>query len=698
MVWRRPRDTARTRGSDRRRGVYPASPDPSVQQPSSPAGPAAVGTGGSGGAQESYTGLLLGLDRSRYEVRALSLSAGSAVQRLRALGVPVEVLDETDDEVAVRELVAWLRREEIDLVHAHMFRAEVIGTRAAVAAGTAAIVATVHSSRVRSDDDIRLLASLTPSMDRLIVPSEAIARKVRAEGRDAARFAIVPNGIDLSRFSGPVRPCALRGEYGIPSSAPLLGVVARLEPEKGHRHLIDAMPAILRAVPETWLAVIGEGSEADALRDQAAALGSRVASRIVFTGRRDDVSALTSDLTLAVLPSLREAQGISLLEAMARGVPVVASAVGGIPEVVTDGVDGRLVPPGDPAALADAIVELLLDERCAFAWARRDGGRWPTASASTPRSAGSRRSTTRSSPAPACCSTGPAGPCRDRTAARRTRAAADLASNAVIAPALMRLAILRLLVLTACDPIGPPSDPSALSLQRSCGPGSHPKLRWPPRSKRSLQTPRRFSAFNSSMDHRCPSPALPWAKNSRSTGTSSLRSSVASPMLYAPVPSVSTASVTTEAPAEYCRPSSTPIAPGPQSVSLSGAIRQAQDGHDQRVDQRPADERHERREVQGPITRSDRVELEHPAERRDERLGHRIDEVDDAVAGIRDEQQQDDPEDQQRDQDPEQQGEDPPRVVERTRTRGDYPPAVATLTLLVAAAARRRAAGAAGAT
>ena len=138
-------------------------------------------------------------------------------------------------------------------------------------------------------------------------------------------------------------------------------MVARLEPEKGQRHLIDAMPAILRAVPETWLAVVGEGSEADALQARAASLGPEVAARIVFTGRRDDVSALTADLTLAVLPSLREAQGISLIEAMARGVPVVASAVGGIPEVVTDGVDGRLVPPGDPAALADAIVELLRD-------------------------------------------------------------------------------------------------------------------------------------------------------------------------------------------------------------------------------------------------------------------------------------------------------------------------------------------------
>jgi glycosyltransferase involved in cell wall biosynthesis len=318
-----------------------------------------LATGGSGGAQESYTGLMLGLDRSRYEIRALSLSAGSAVQRLRGLGIPVEVLDEADDESAVRELAAWLRREEIDLLHAHMYRAEVIGTRAAVVAGTAVIVATVHSSRVRSDEDVRLLASLTPSMDRLIVPSESIERKVRAEGRDAARFAVVPNGVDLSRFAAPVPPCALREEFGIPSSAPLLGVVARLEPEKGHAILLDAMPAILRAVPDTWLAVVGEGSQADALRQRAAGLGRAVDRRIVFTGRRDDVSALTADLTVAVLPSLREAQGISLLEAMARGVPVVASDVGGIPEVVTDGVNGRLVPPGKAWPLAEAVIDLL---------------------------------------------------------------------------------------------------------------------------------------------------------------------------------------------------------------------------------------------------------------------------------------------------------------------------------------------------
>ena len=323
-----------------------------------------LATGGNGGAQESYTGLLLRLDRARYEVRALSLSAGSAVQRLRALGVTVDVLDETDDELAVRELAAWLRREEIDLVHAHMYRAEVLGARAAVAAGTPVIMSTVHSSRVRSAADTALLASLTPSIDRLIVPSDSIRRKVSAEGRAGARFAVIPNGVDLSRFATPAPRCGLRKEFGIPHDALLIGVVARLEPEKGHRHLIAAMPSILDAAPDAWLVIVGEGSEADALKAQAAALGRRVAGRIVFTGRREDVSAITADLAVAALPSLREAQGISILEAMARRRPVVASAVGGIPEVITDGLDGLLVPPADPGALSRAISSLLLDRAC----------------------------------------------------------------------------------------------------------------------------------------------------------------------------------------------------------------------------------------------------------------------------------------------------------------------------------------------
>jgi glycosyltransferase involved in cell wall biosynthesis len=317
-----------------------------------------LATGGNGGAQESYTGLLLRLDRSKYEVRALSLSSGSAVQRIRRLGLQVDVVDEPDDEAAVRALAAWLRREEIDLVHAHMFRAEVVGTRAALAAGTPVIMATVHSSRVRSAEDVAALAALTPAMDRLIVPSSSILTKVKAEGRGGATFSVIPNGVDLSRFAVPAPPCTLRDDYNIPCEDALIGVVARLEPEKGHRHLIAAMPAVLAAAPRTWLAIVGEGSACDALRAQAASLPAAVRDRIIFTGRRDDISALTAELDIAALPSLREAQGISILEAMARRKPVVATVVGGIPEVIQDGVSGLLVPPSDPDALATALIRL----------------------------------------------------------------------------------------------------------------------------------------------------------------------------------------------------------------------------------------------------------------------------------------------------------------------------------------------------
>lgn len=317
-----------------------------------------LATGGNGGAQESYTGLLLHLDRSAYEVRALSLSKGSAVQRLRRLGLDVDLVEEADDEAAVRELAAYLRREEIDLLHAHMYRAEVIGTRAAVAAGTPVVVATVHSSRVRSPQDVATLAALTLAMDRLIVPSAAIEAKVRHEGRGRAEFSIIPNGVDLARFDLPLASCALRREFGIPADAALLGVIARLEPEKGHHYLIAAMPAILRVATDAWLVIVGEGSLDTELRAQAAALPAPADRRIVFTGRREDVTSITGELDIAALPSLREAQGISILEAMARRRPVVASAVGGVPEVLTDGRDGLLVPPGDPAALAEACIRL----------------------------------------------------------------------------------------------------------------------------------------------------------------------------------------------------------------------------------------------------------------------------------------------------------------------------------------------------
>jgi glycosyltransferase involved in cell wall biosynthesis len=325
-----------------------------------------LATGGAGGAQESAIALLVHLDRSAFEVEAVSLTDGAAIRRLRDLGIKATVLAPQDDASAVRELVAILEGREIDLLHAHMFRAELTGTRAARTAGTPVVVATVHSSRVRSSSDVAALAGVTPFIDRLIAPSGAIAAKVRREGRGAAEITVVPNGVGLDSFSPERRVheiTATRTSLGIPVDAFLIGVIARLEHEKGHRHLLDAMPAVVDLVPNAWLVLVGAGSQDDSLRAQAGSLPLRARQQIAFAGVRTDIAAITEALDVAVLPSGREAQGLAVLEAMAARRPVVATSVGGIPETIRDGTDGLLVPPADPGALAAAIVRLARSPR-----------------------------------------------------------------------------------------------------------------------------------------------------------------------------------------------------------------------------------------------------------------------------------------------------------------------------------------------
>jgi len=323
-----------------------------------------LATGTNGGAQEHLYSLLMRMDHSRYDVSVVSLSPGSAVRKLQRAGFPVLVIDEPDDAIAVGALAAHLVEVAPDVVHNHMYRAEMVGTRAAIALAEIGrpkpfVVSTVHSSRVRSVEDRDALRRLTPRTDRLIAVSQAIVRKVAEEGRDVVPLSLIYNGVDLQRYDHQEPCCTLRDEYGMEPGSQIVGVVARLEPEKGHPTLFEAWPEVLRAAPSAYLLVVGEGSRREDLESLARAL--RIAHRVVFTGRRDDVPAVTAALDVAVLPSYREAQGLSVLEAMALSRPVVASAVGGIPEMITDGVTGLLVAPHDAPALARAISRLLLD-------------------------------------------------------------------------------------------------------------------------------------------------------------------------------------------------------------------------------------------------------------------------------------------------------------------------------------------------
>jgi len=332
-----------------------------------------LATGTNGGAQEHLYSLVSRLDRDRYDVSIVSLSPGSAVRKLQRAGFDVLVIDEPDDAIAVGGLAAHLAEIRADVVHNHMFRAETVGTRAALALAEIGhrrpyVVSTVHSSRVRSEEDRELLRQLTPHIDQIIAVSRMIEAKLENEGRTAAPVRLIYNGVDLSRYDHTEPCCTLPEEYGMEPGSQIVGVVARLEPEKGHATLIEAWPQVLRAVPDAYLLIVGEGSRREALEAQAREM--RVAHRVVFTGRRDDVPSVTAALDVAVLPSYREAQGLSILEAMALSRPVVASNVGGIPEMIEDGVTGLLVPPHDADALAHSISRLLLDHPLADTLAR----------------------------------------------------------------------------------------------------------------------------------------------------------------------------------------------------------------------------------------------------------------------------------------------------------------------------------------
>jgi len=350
-----------------------------------------MASGAGGGAQVSVQNLVTRLDPARYDAEVISLSDGPAVRRLRAAGVTVHVVDDPDDTNALAAVIELLRRRPPEIIHDHMYRAEVIGTRAALALAELGlprpfVVSTIHSSRVRSPEDRALVRRLTPSMDRLIAVSRAIIAKLVAEGRTAAPVELIYNGVDLKKYEYTDACCTLPEEYGFPEGTPLVGVVARLEPEKGHRTLLEAWPIVLERVPDARLLIIGEGSQRAALEEQAEQMEllgercsddlcvgtrrARPAASVLFTGLRDDVPAVTAALDVAVLPSYREAQGLALLEAMALRRPVVATAVGGVPEMVEHEQTGLLVPPRDPVALGAAIARVLTDHPLADMLAR----------------------------------------------------------------------------------------------------------------------------------------------------------------------------------------------------------------------------------------------------------------------------------------------------------------------------------------
>lgn len=282
------------------------------------------------------------------------------------LGIPVATVpvDRLRDATAIPRLARHLRDAGADVAHGHLEFADALGSVAARIARVP-FVSTQHTMsepprwsrpwwRVRAGD-----VALGRLATTIIAVSDEARRHYGVHRPYPARKLVtLRNGIDLSRFAdaageGP----AVRGELGVPAGAPVLATVSVLRRDKGIQHMIAALGAVAAQVPDVVYLVVGDGDHRPALEAAAAERG--LAGRVVFAGSRTDVPRVLAACDAFVHPTLLDALPTVLAEAAAAGLPIVASRVGGVPEMCIDGRNGLLVDPGDEEALAGACLRVL---------------------------------------------------------------------------------------------------------------------------------------------------------------------------------------------------------------------------------------------------------------------------------------------------------------------------------------------------
>ena len=317
------------------------------------------------GAEQVVLSLARGLDRDRFipEIGCLTVE-GPLAPRLREAGVPVVALGKRPglDVSVVPRLMRMMRQRRIDIVHTHVWNADVWGRVSAALAGVPVRITTAHSVDVwKGRAQLSVDRCLSMVTQRVVCVSEAV-RTFYADraGIAAEKLTVIYNGIDVQPFDGPIDVAAKRRALGVDPAGPVLSVVARLLPEKGHRHFLEALAALRGAQPRISGLIVGQGVMRAELEARSRELG--LLDSVRFLGERTDVPEILRATDILVLPStLREGLSISLLEAMAARRPVVASDVGGNRETIGDSGAGLVVPPADSRSLAVALEALLAD-------------------------------------------------------------------------------------------------------------------------------------------------------------------------------------------------------------------------------------------------------------------------------------------------------------------------------------------------
>ncbi len=338
-----------------------------------------------GGLQRVVLDLAHAQRRLGHDAHICSLrGAGPLSAEAAAKGIPVHAMPWPEHGVdrwmffKVRKL---LRSGKFDVIHTHNTQAFLDGGLAALLARTKT---RIHTDHARSFPDLKkyMLAekALSLGYDKVVAVSAHTLRNLAEyEGIAESRMTVIPNGINGEAYRAARRAAdrqGLRRQAGLDRFSHVFGLGVRLEDQKGIAYLLSAMPEILRAFPAAGLAVAGNGSLLESLRSQAVALG--VDKNVVFLGALPNLIEFYCLLDFFVLPSLWEGMPLCILEAMCLGLPVIASAVGGVPELLTQGKDGLLVPARDPDALAKAILTVLGDAGLALSMGEAAAQRFDT--------------------------------------------------------------------------------------------------------------------------------------------------------------------------------------------------------------------------------------------------------------------------------------------------------------------------------
>lgn len=318
-----------------------------------------------GGAEKILTRCAIGLPRAKYAVQVAALQgrSGAIAGDLRSGGVAAHDLGMRTrlDLRVFPKLTRLLRQKRIQILITFLFHPTLVGRLVGAACG---VPVRISSERSMENGGVvrRLLSRWTvPLATHVVAVSERVAVHAARECRISPdRLTTIPNGVDLVHFRPARRPSDIR--------APRIGCTARLHAENDHATLLRAFAGLGDRWSDARLVLVGRGGEEPRLRTLGAALG--LATRIEFIEEQEDVAPWLAQMDVYVQASLTAGISNSILEAMASGLPVVATAVGGTPEVVVDGETGILVPPRDPVALSKALGRLLADRELAEAFGR----------------------------------------------------------------------------------------------------------------------------------------------------------------------------------------------------------------------------------------------------------------------------------------------------------------------------------------